>query len=153
MRFCIPAATFIPSKFANCLLQLFSYVGISREVLTDCGRNVLSKLLQQVYQLLGVKGIKTTPYHPQSDRLVEQFNQTLKNMLRKFVSETDRHQWLPYLLFAYREVPQASTGFSSFELLYGLQVRETLDLLREQWENPTTAGENVVAYVVKMRET
>lgn len=30
---------------------------------------------------------------------------------------------LPYLLFAYREVPQASTGFSPFELLYGNQVR------------------------------
>lgn len=75
-------------------------------------------------------------------------------MLRKFVSETgsDWDQWLPYLLFAYREVPQASTGFSPFELLYGCQVRGPLDLLKEHWENPKAAGENVVAYVVRMRE-
>lgn len=75
-------------------------------------------------------------------------------MLRKFVSETgsDWDQWLPYLLFAYREVPQASTGFSPFELLYGHQVRGPLDLLRDHWDDPTAAGENVVAYVVKMRE-
>lgn len=139
---------------ANCLLQLFSRVGIPQEVLTDCGTNFMSKLLQQVYQLLGVKGIKTTPYHPQTDGLVERYNQTLKNMLRKFVSHTgaDWDQWLPYLLFAYREVPQASTGFSPFELLYGRQVRGPLDLLKDYWESPPSTGENVVAYVVKMRE-
>lgn len=59
---------------ANCLLQLFSRVGIAKEVPTDCGTNFPSKLLQQVYQLLRVKGIKTTPYHPQSDGLLERFN-------------------------------------------------------------------------------
>ncbi|CAJ1064638.1 uncharacterized protein LOC120723181 [Xyrichtys novacula] len=139
---------------ANCLLQLFSRVGIAKEILTDCGTNFLSKLLRQVYQLLGVKGIKTTPYHPQTDGLVERYNQTLKNMLRKFVSQTgsDWDQWLPYLLFAYREVPQASTGFSPFELLYGRQVRGPLDLLRDYWEDPKASGESIVAYVVKMRE-
>ncbi|XP_028253710.1 uncharacterized protein LOC114429061 [Parambassis ranga] len=139
---------------ANCLVQLFSRVGIPKEVLTDCGTNFTSKLLQQVYQLLGVKGIKTTPYHPQTDGLVERYNQTLKNMLRKFVSSTggDWDQWLPYLLFAYREVPQASTGFSPFELLYGRQVRGPLDLLRDYWESPASTRENVVSYVVKMRE-
>ncbi|KAL4007856.1 hypothetical protein ACER0C_001708 [Sarotherodon galilaeus] len=131
-----------------------SRVGIAKEVLTDCGTNFQSKFLQQVYRLLGIKGIKTTPYHPQSDGLVERFNQTLKNMLRKFVTETgsDWDQWLPYLLFAYREVPQASTGFSPFELLYGRQVRGPLDLLKEQWENPEPDGDNVIAYVLKMRE-
>ncbi len=32
------------------------------------------------------------------------------------------------------EVPQASTGFSPFELLYGRQPRGVLDVLRETWE-------------------
>lgn len=107
-----------------------------------------------MYQLLGIKGIKTTPYHPQTDGLVERFNQTLKNMLRKFVSSSgsDWDQWLPYLLFAYREVPQAFSRFSPFELLYGRQVRGPLDLLREYWEGPKTSKDNIVAYVVRMRE-
>ncbi|XP_036006817.1 uncharacterized protein LOC118567000 [Fundulus heteroclitus] len=139
---------------ANCLLQLFSRVGIPREILTDCGTNFLSKLLQQVYKLLGIKGLKTTPYHPQTDGLVERYNQTLKNMLRKFVSDTgaDWDQWLPYLLFAYREVPQVSTGFSPFELLYGRQVRGPLDLLKDCWEDAKPEGENIAAYVINMRE-
>lgn len=71
------------------------------------------------------------------DRLVGRYNQTLKTMLRKFGSHTgsDWDWWLPYLLFAYREIPQASTGFSPFELLYGHQVRGPLDLLRDYWES------------------
>lgn len=48
--------------------------------------------------------MKTSPYHPQTDGLVERFNKTLKSMLRKFVTDTgsDWDQWLPFLLFAYR---------------------------------------------------
>ncbi len=121
---------------ATSLVQLFSRVGFPAEILTDQGTNFMSTLLKQVYQLLGIKSLRTTPYHPQTDGLTERFNQTLKQMLRKFVSETGRDwdQWLPYLLFAYREVPQASTGFSPFELLYGRDVRGPLALLQEMWE-------------------
>lgn len=52
-------------------------------------------------------------YNPQMDGLVERFNLTLKRMLCKFVEDTgrDSDRWLPFLMFAYREVPQASTGF------------------------------------------
>ncbi|XP_038147858.1 uncharacterized protein LOC119787881 [Cyprinodon tularosa] len=74
---------------AFCLIQLFSRVGFPAEILTDCGTNFLSTLLKQVYQLLGIRSLKTTPYHPQTDGLTERFNQTLKQMLRKFVNETD----------------------------------------------------------------
>lgn len=116
----------------------------------------MSNLLKQVYQLLGIKSVRTTPYHPQTDGLTERFNQTLKQMLRKFVNETgsDWDQWLPYLLFAYREVPQASTGFSPFELLYGHEVRGPLALLRETWEGDhrREGPVNVISYVVQMRE-
>ncbi len=87
--------------------------------------------------------------------MVERFNQTLKSMLRKFVSESgaDWDQWLPYLLFAYREVPQASTGFSPFELLFGREVRGPLDILRESWEGDAPhQTTNIASYVLKMRE-
>ena len=147
-------ATKYPEAFPLRNIKTFSLVGLPREVLTDQGTNFPSDLLRQVYQLLGIKGIKTTPYHPQTDGLVEGFNWTLKRMLRKFVSQagTDWDQWLPYLLFACWEVPQASTGFSPFELLYCRQVRGPLDLLKEFWEGPWGESKNVGAYVLQMHE-
>lgn len=42
----------------------------------------MSTLIKQVYQLLSIKSLRTTPYHPQTDGLTERFNQTLKQMLR-----------------------------------------------------------------------
>lgn len=50
-------------QVANALLQLVTRVGIPQEVLTDQGTNFTSKLLSQVYQYLGIKGIKTTLYY------------------------------------------------------------------------------------------
>ena len=114
------------------LIELFSRVGIPNKFLTDQGANFTSELLTEIYQLLHVYPIRTTPYHPQTDELVERFNKTLKALLCKTVSETgkDWDKLLPYLLFAYREVPQASTAF----LLYGREVRGPLDILKESWE-------------------
>ncbi len=114
--------------------------------------------MSQLHRELGITAIKTSPYHPETDGLVERFNQTLNRMLRKFVSDTgkDWDKWLPFLLFAYREVPQASTGFSPFELLYGWPVQGPLDLLKKTWEEKEPAkvaqGQGVVQYVLQMRD-
>ena len=59
---------------------------------------------------------------------------------------------IPFLLFAYMEVPQSSTGFSPFELLYGKSVRKPLDVLRESWEVNTKTKESVVSYVLSIRD-
>ena len=77
-------------------------------------------------------------------------------MLRKTATE-DGKDWdrlIPYLLFAYREIPQASTGLSPFELLYGRQdlVGGPLDILRESWEARQKSDESVVLYVLAVRE-
>ena len=136
------------------LVKLFARVGVPKEILKDQGSNFTSQLLGKVYRLLYIKPIRMSPYHPQTDGRVERFNQTLKTMLRKTAKE-ERKNWdklLPYLLFAYREVPQASTGFSPFELLYGRQVRGPLDVLRETWESSDRSSKSIVSYVINMRE-
>ena len=95
-----------------------------------------------------------TPYHPQNDGLVERFNGTLKSMLKKFVNKNgkDWDECLPYILFAYREVPQETTGFSPFELLFGRKVRGPLDVLKEAWTGVTEPENPVAAYVCEMRK-
>ena len=64
----------------------------------------------------------------------------------------DWDKLLPFVLFAYREVPQASTGFSPFELVYGRQVRGPLDILKETWKTSKRSTESVVSYVLDVQE-
>ncbi|KAL2095520.1 hypothetical protein ACEWY4_007668 [Coilia grayii] len=151
-----PLRSITTPKVVSVLVQLFSRVGFSKEILTDQGTNFTSRLMHQVHQQLRIKALRTSPYHPQTDGLVERFDHTRKNMLRKFASDTgkDWDKWLPFLLFAYREVPQASTGFSPFELVYGWQVQGPLDLLKNTWEGPVEASSEVgiVQHVLRMRD-
>ncbi len=74
-------------------------------------------------------------------------------MVRKFVKEDAKNwdKWLEPLLFAVREVPQASTGFSPFELLYGRQPRGVLDVIKESWEEGPSNSRNEIQYVLDLR--
>ena len=150
----VPLHSCEAERIAEELMKLFSRVGIPKEILTDQGSNFTSRLLAELYAMLQVRAIRTTPYHPQTDGLVERFNQTLKAMLRRTVNQEgkDWDRLIPYLLFAYREVPQASTGFSPFELLYGRKVRGPLDMVKEQWEADEKSNESVVSYILAIQD-
>ena len=37
------------------------------------------------------------------------------------------------VLFAYREIPRETTGFTPFELLYSRDVKGPMDILKDQW--------------------
>ena len=144
----VPLKSIEAEKIAEELLA------IPKEILTDQGSNFTSQLLAELYRLLKVSAIRTSPYHPQTDGLVERFNQTLKEMLRKSAQE-DGEDWdklIPYVLFAYREVPQESTGYSPFELVYGREVRGPMDVLKESWESSERSDESVLSYILLMRE-
>ncbi len=142
----------ISGSSALALFRLISRVGIPKEILTDQGTAFMSRTLKELYELLGIKSIRTSIYHPQTDGLVERFNRTLKNMVHKFVKVDAKNwgKWLEPLLFAVREVPQASTGFSPFELLYGRQPRGVLDVIKESWEEGPSNSRNEIQYVLDL---
>ena len=59
---------------------------------------------------------------------------------------------MPYVLFAYCEVPQSTTGFSLYEFLYGREVRGPLDVLKEEWETSKRSDESVLSHILQVRE-
>lgn len=93
---------------------MFSRVGVPTEILSDRGTQFTSDVMSEVSRLLGVKQLHCSPYHPQANGLCERFNATLKSMLKKMCEErpTDWDRYLPAVLFAFREAPQDSLGFS-----------------------------------------
>ena len=150
----IPLRAASAKAIAHELFMLFSRVGIADSLISDQGTNFMSRVLALLYKWLNVKRIRTSVYHPQTDGLVERFNQTLKKMLKKLV-DVDGRDWdqlIPYVLFSIREVPQASTGFSPFELLYGRQPRGLLDLAREAWERQPCPQRSVLEHIERLQD-
>ena len=98
-------------RVAKELVNLFSHVGVPDEILTDQGTNFMPSLLEEIYCLLHIKRIRTTPYLPQTDGIVERFNGTLKGMLKKFVSRNQRiginicHIYFLYTVKSHRRQP------------------------------------------------
>ena len=150
----IPLRKTSAKVIAKELFQMFTRVGIPKEILTDQGTPFMSKVTKELCKLLKITHLRTSVYHPQTDGLVERFNKTLKGMLRKVVAQ-DGKDWdclLPYLMFSVREVPQASTGFSPFELVYGRHPRGLLDIAKETWESEATPYKSVIEHVAQMQE-
>ena len=90
----------------------------------------------------------STPYYPQCNGLIERMNGTPKQMLKCMCSERPRDwdRYVSSLLFAYREAPQESLGFSPFALLYGRSVRGPMTILRELWTNEQPNNEIKTTY-------
>ena len=149
----IPLRAASSRAIAHELLMMFSRVGIAKEILSDQGTCFMATVLKHLYKWLNVKSIRTSVYHPQTDGLVERFNKTLKQMLKK-VAETDGKDWdrlIPYVLFSIREVPQASTGFSPFELVYGRRPRGLLDIAKDAWESQPSPHRSVIDHVQQLQ--
>lgn len=152
----IPLKTIDTIQVAEALLEMFSRYGFPKEILSDRGANFTSELMKEINRLMSIKQLLTTPYHPMANGLVERFNGTMKNMIKKMCQERpkDWDRYLPALLFAYREVPQTSLGFSPFEMLYGRTVRGPLAILKELWANATLEQEvkTTYTYLLELRE-
>ena len=122
---------------AESLVNIFSRVGIPKEILSDRGTQFRSDLMNEIHRLLSIKAIFTSPYHACCNGTVERFHAVLKPMLKKLCVEQpqDWDRYIPSVLFAYREVPNDTLKFSPFELLYGRKVRGPLSVLHDLWTN------------------
>ena len=91
--------------------ELVPFCGVPEALLSDRGTNLLSHVMLDVCELLGVKKLNTTAYHPQCDGLVERYNRTLKTALRKHAARfgTQWDKLLPGVLWAYRNTPHEAT--------------------------------------------
>ena len=81
---------------------------------------------------LGVEHVTSSAYHPQSQGALERFHQTFKNMVKIFCHDCDKDwdEGIHWLLFAIREVPQESLGFSPHEVVFGHSVRGPLKVFK-----------------------
>ena len=129
------------------MTQFITRFGVPGKIHTDQGPEFESKLMKELCHLLRCEKTHTTPYHPQSDGLVERANRTLLDMLTALVNPQadDWDEWLPYVLAAYRSSVQESTGCTPNLMTFGRENILPMDLMYpcKREESPACSHEYV----------
>ena len=111
-------------KTIEVLCHLFAAHGIPNQIITDNGPQFISDEFATFMKRNGVKHIRTIPYHPASNGLVERFVQSFKQALR--ASQNDGHSLnnrLSTFLLTYRSTAHATTGVPPSTLFLRRELR------------------------------
>lgn len=138
-------------------MTYFSRFGFPLSILSDLGTELQSQLMQVFLHEFNISQIRTSVHHPMTNGACEKMNGTLKSMLTAICDQYP-YSWdtvLPWVLFAYREVPVETLGCSPFELLFGRSVTGPLSLIKKSWVSDTDLGilkTNVIDFILETRE-
>jgi Integrase zinc binding domain/Chromo (CHRromatin Organisation MOdifier) domain/Integrase core domain len=107
------------------LRNVFKNHSLPQDIVSDRGTQFVSKFTKRLLELLGVKGNRSTTYHPESDEQTEMVNQTLEQFLRVYCDyhQDDWYQLFPLAEFVYNNAKSSSTGMSPFFANYGRHHR------------------------------
>ena len=104
--------------------------GCPQRILSDRGTHFNNQLMEKLVKKFTIEHLMSTPYHPQTNGLVERFNRTLGEALAKTATQ-HLDEWDKYIapvLFAYRTNKHSTTKFTPFYLLYGRQARLPMEV-------------------------
>lgn len=78
-----PEAIPIPDMTAETIAKVLvmhwiSRFGVPQRITSDRGRQFDSTVFAELMQILGVTHLRTTPYHPQANGIIERWNRILK---------------------------------------------------------------------------
>ncbi|UYV84871.1 hypothetical protein LAZ67_X003796, partial [Cordylochernes scorpioides] len=118
-----PTITNTAQAVTQCLDKIIKSVNSINTILTDNGKNFISKVFNKFLSLQGIKHAYTSPYHPQCNGICEKLNDTIMTKLRIAVLEKPRCKWsslLPRVVKNHNSTPHDVTGFSPLFLMYGI---------------------------------
>ena len=121
-----PVAIPLVDISAQSVCEAFAYgwvahFGVPAVITTDRGSQFSSATFQQMTKTWGVKIQMTTPYHPESNGLVERLHRRLKEALIALGSDQP-NDWfwkLPMVLLSIRTTLKPDVGASPADLVYG----------------------------------
>ena len=108
-------ATAINRTFFKNYICLFV---IPKNVVTDNGSNFVSEEYESFFNLLGIKHIRTSTYHPQSNANIERFHRVLGSALTMFSNndKKDRDEKVIEVCFSYNTSEHEVTGMTPYYL-------------------------------------
>ena len=110
------------------LRSIFATHGLPEMLVTDNGTVFTSNEFSRFTKQNGICHVRSAPYHPASNGLVERAVQTFKDFMKKMRDGSVEVNVLRFLL-QYRITPHSTTGISPAEMLMGRRPRSRLDLV------------------------
>jgi len=119
--------------------------GCPQVILSDRGTHFNNNLIEKLLKNFQITHQFSSPYHPQTNGLVERFNRTLCESLAKLVEQTNEwDKFVAPVLFAYRTSTHATTKQTPFYLTYGREVTLPIDNLSETIETIEERIKNIL---------
>lgn len=122
----VPLPNCSAEKTAEALFnEYFCKFGIPCLIISDQGSHFRNQLMASMRSLIGYNHVFSTPYHPQTNGIVERFNSTFIPQISK-LHDSEHNNWDEYLqavVFAYNSGSHKTTNYSPYELLYGRAPR------------------------------
>lgn len=113
--------------------RIFAQHGLPSCIVSDNGSQFASRDFKTLMKQLDIRHILTTPYHPEANGRNERFNGTIKRLIKNYCASTQK-DWdlhLRWMLFTYNISQNESTGFSPFQVLFGVEPRSPLRLAND----------------------
>lgn len=141
------------SAVISFLKELFSRWGLPTRIITDNGKQFVSREIETFFVSLGIKHSRTALYHPQSNGAVERFNRYLTDQLRiARVEGRSVDEALFTALSAYRSTKHCTTQRSPSELMCGRSMTMPLDRLIKLVPSKQVSFQEAVQQNVKVTQ-
>lgn len=115
--------------------------------ITDQGRQFESVLFQEFAKIMGISKLRTSPYHPAANGLIERQHRTIKAAI-KCHTVSNWVKALPTVLLGLRTVLKEDLGATTSEMVYGT----TLKLPGEFFENNGSPNVSESYFLQYLRE-
>lgn len=119
--FAIPIRNKDALTVSNALFKLFTYFGVSNTLISDQGSEFIAEIISELCKTLHVTQEFTPSFVHHCLGACERTHSTLAEKLTPYISN-DRKSWnkfLPAVVFALNTSANSSSGFSSYEIIYG----------------------------------
>ena len=83
----VPLKNIDTETVSEAFSDMYSRVGVPEEVLSNLGTQFTSDCMKEVFLLLSIRKLTTSPYHSACNGLVKKFNGTLMQILRRLCHE------------------------------------------------------------------